>query len=85
MRDDGRIGGERLLRARGQTAEVTEKTSEAHFTVLDFTAATGEPVMCVIFFAASEMTQELQLGIDIRAQIVEGDNSVRVQLLTSTR
>jgi hypothetical protein len=77
MKDDGRVGGERLLKARGQTAEVTAATSEAHFTVLGFTAATGEPVMCAIIFAAAEMTQELQLGIDIRAPMVEGDDSVR--------
>jgi hypothetical protein len=77
MKDDGRVGGERLLKARGQTAEITAATSEAHFTVLGFTAATGEPVMCAIIFAASEMTQELQLGIDILAPMVEGDDSVR--------
>jgi hypothetical protein len=77
MKEDGRIGGERLLKARGQTAEVTAATSDAHFTVLGFTAGTGEPVMCAIIFAASEMTQELQLGIDIRAPLVEGDDSLR--------
>jgi hypothetical protein len=77
MKDDGCTGGERLLKARGQTAEVTAATSEAHFTVLDFTVATGEPVMFVIVFAANEMTQELQLGVDIQAPMVEGDNSIR--------
>jgi hypothetical protein len=70
MKDDGCVGGERLLKARGQTAEVTAATSEAHFTVLGFTAATGEPVMFAIIFAASEMTQELQLGVDIQAPMV---------------
>jgi hypothetical protein len=59
MKDDGCVGGERLLKARGQTAEVTAATSKAHFTVLGFTAATGEPVMFAIIFAASEMPQEL--------------------------
>jgi hypothetical protein len=77
MKDDGRIGGERLLKGKGQTAEVTAATSDAHFTVLGFTAATGEPVMCAIIFAAGEMTQELQLGVDIRAPLVEGDDSIR--------
>jgi hypothetical protein len=41
MKDNGHVGGEWLLKARGQTAEVTAATSEAHFTVLGFTAATG--------------------------------------------
>jgi hypothetical protein len=78
MKDDGCVGGERLLKARGQTAEVTAATSEAHFTVLGFTAATGEPVLLAIIFAASEMTQELQLGVDIQApMVVEGDNSIQ--------
>jgi hypothetical protein len=77
MKEDGRIGGERLLKAKGQSAEITAATSDAHFTVLGFTAGTGEPVMCAIIFAAGEMTQELQLGIDIRSPMVEGDDSIR--------
>jgi hypothetical protein len=68
-----------LLKARGQTSEVvTAATSDAHFTVLGFTAGTGEPVMCAILFSASEMTKELQLGVDIRApMVVEGGDSIR--------
>jgi hypothetical protein len=77
MKDNGHVGGERLLKGKGQMAEVTAATSEAHFTVLGFTATMGEPVMCVTIFAASELTQELQLGIDIRAPMVKGDESIR--------
>jgi hypothetical protein len=33
MRDDGHVGGEQLLKARGQMAEVTAATLEAHFTL----------------------------------------------------
>jgi hypothetical protein len=77
MKEEGRIGGERLLKAEGQSAGVTAATSSAHFSVLGFTAGTGEPVMCAIIFAAGEMTQELQLGIDIRSPMVEGDDSIR--------
>jgi hypothetical protein len=66
-----------LLKAKGQTTEVTATASDAHFTVLGFTAGTGEPVICAIIFAASEMTQELQLGVDIWAPMVEGDGSIR--------
>jgi hypothetical protein len=32
--------------------------------------------MCVIILAASELTQELQLGIDIQAPMVKGDESI---------
>jgi hypothetical protein len=77
MKDDGRVGGERLLKGRRETAEVTAATSEAHFTVLGFTAATGEAVMFAIVFAANELTQDLQLGIDVQAPMVEGDDSIR--------
>jgi hypothetical protein len=45
MKDNGRVGGEWLLKARGQMAEVTAATSEACFAVLGFTAATREPAM----------------------------------------
>jgi hypothetical protein len=57
-------------------AEVTAATSDIHFTVLGFTAGTGEPVMCAIIFAAGEIKQELQLGVTIWAPLVEGDNSL---------
>jgi hypothetical protein len=77
MKEDGHIGGERLLQARGQTAEVTAVTSNAHFAMFGFTAGTGEPVICAMIFAAGEMTQELQLGVDIWAPLVEGDDSLR--------
>ena len=76
IKDDGHIGGERLLKARGQMAEVTAATSKARFTVLGFTAAAGEPATCAIIFAASEMMQELQLGIDIWVAMSEGDGSI---------
>ncbi len=76
MKDGGQVGGEWLLKARGQMAEVTVTTLEAHFTVLGFTAITGEPVMCAIIFAVSELTEELQVGINIPAPMVEGDESI---------
>ena len=50
MKDDGKVGGERLLKEKGQRAKITAATSDANFTVLGFTAKTGEPVMCVIIF-----------------------------------
>ena len=80
MKDDGRVGGERLLKGRRETGEVTAATSVACFTVLGFTAATQEPVMCATMFAASEMTQEHQLGINTWAPMAEGDDSIRGRL-----
>ena len=45
MKDYGKVGGERLLKEKGQKAKITAATSYAHFTVLGFTAAPGELVM----------------------------------------
>ena len=50
MKNDGKVGGEQLLKEKGQRANITAATSDAHFTVLGFTAATGEPVMWAIIF-----------------------------------
>ena len=41
MKDDGNVGGEILLKEKHQKVKVTSATSDAHFTVLGFTAATG--------------------------------------------
>ena len=41
MKDDGKVGGKRLLKEKGQRAKITAATTDAHFTVLGFTAATG--------------------------------------------
>ena len=40
MKDDGKVGGEQLLKEKGQRAKITAATNDAHFTVLVFTAAT---------------------------------------------
>jgi hypothetical protein len=37
---------------------------EAHFTVLGFTAAIGEPITCAINFTAKTMKEEWALGYD---------------------
>ena len=77
MKEDGRVGGERLLKAKGTKASISASTTDAHYTVLGFTAATGEAVMCAIIFAGSYTTQKLQLGTDIQAPLVDGEESVR--------
>jgi len=37
---------------------------DAHFTILGFTAATGEPVMCCIIFACKELEPMMVQGLD---------------------
>ena len=77
MKDNGKVGGERLLKEKVQRAKITAMTSDAHFTVLGFTAATGEPVMCAIIFPGHDLTSEQHLGVDIQFPMVDGDFSMR--------
>ena len=45
MKYYGKFGGKRLLKEKHQKSKITAATSDAHFTVLGFTATTGEHVM----------------------------------------
>ena len=77
MKDYGNAGGERLLKNKNQKGNITAATSDAHFTVLGFTAATREPVMCEIIFPGHELTSEQHLGVDIQFPMVDGAFSMR--------
>ena len=39
-------------------------TKDSHFTVLGFTAADGNPLMCAIIFAAKSLREEWVMGFD---------------------
>ena len=65
MKDDGNVGGELLLKDKHQKVKITAATSDAHFNIFGFTAATGEPVVCAIIFPVHELTSEQHLGVDI--------------------
>ncbi len=54
---DGNVGGEKFLCQANARPQVKAATADSHFTVLGFTAATGEPVMCAIIFSAKEMCE----------------------------
>ena len=41
MKDNGKVGGKRLLKEKHQKAKITATTSYAHFTIFRFTSATG--------------------------------------------
>ena len=44
--------------------------SEKHFTLMGFTALTGEPVMCVIIIKGKERSAAIETGIDVLANVV---------------
>lgn len=61
QKNDGNNGGEKCLVARGTKAKQKAATGDTHFTVLGFTASTGEPVMCAILIQGYELTAEQTL------------------------
>jgi len=67
QKHDGNVGGEKLLKPKGGKAQKVTATTDSHFTVLGFTAATGEPVMCAIILAGKSITNDQILGMDIQA------------------
>ena len=65
---DGNVGGEKFLCEKMARPQIRAATKDSHFTVLGFTAATGEPVMCAIIFAAKELATAWVLGYDASAE-----------------
>jgi hypothetical protein len=61
---DGNKGGEKYLTTREGRALMRCNTKDAHFSVLGFTAATGEPIMCAIIFAAKQLDPLWITGLD---------------------
>jgi hypothetical protein len=52
---DGNAGGHKFMVAADMRAQVRNYFKDNHFTVLGFTAATGDPVMYAIIIAASKL------------------------------
>jgi len=73
---DGAVGGERKIVTRGTVPKESAATNSTHFTLLGFTAATGEPVMCAVIIAAKTLRPEVITGLDIFAPVegVEEDD-----------
>jgi hypothetical protein len=64
---DGARGGERKIVSRGTVAKESATTNSNHFTVLGFTAATGEAIMCAIIASGKTMKPEVVTGLDLFA------------------
>jgi hypothetical protein len=61
---DGNIGGETILCTKEGRPQQCAATKDAHFTMLGFTSANGEPITCALIFAAKAMKNEWTLGFD---------------------
>ncbi len=64
---DGAVGGERKIVGRGSVPRERATTNDTHFTVLGFTAATGEPIMCAIIVEGKTIKPEVVTGLDVFA------------------
>ena len=64
---DGALGGERKIVGRGSVPRESATTNDNHFTVLGFTAATGEPIMCAVIVEGKTMRPEVVTGLDLFA------------------
>jgi hypothetical protein len=75
MEGDVHVGGELFIMGKGETAKQSASKSDSHFTVLGFTAATGEPIiMCAIIFEGEELRPECATGLDLFAPVEGNEN-----------
>ena len=65
MKGDGNEGGKLLLGERGCVAQEKASTRSRKFTMIGFTALTGDPVMCVLIFEGKKPNGAIEAGIDI--------------------
>ena len=72
----GTWGGEKFFCEAHGRPQVKAATKDSHFTVLGFTAATGEPVMCAIIFAAQTLCESWVFGFNASATWIKGDDDV---------
>jgi hypothetical protein len=73
---DGNIGGEKFLCLTGGRPQQRANTKDAHFTVLGFTTASGDAVMCCVIFAAKELDPLWVQGLDPFAEWEGGELEV---------
>ena len=61
---DGNCGGEKYLVPNELRPQIKAACKDTQFTILGFTTASGEPVMCDVIFAAKELDPAWVLGLD---------------------
>jgi hypothetical protein len=71
---DGAIGGELKIFAKGLVPRESATINNHHFTVLGFTAATGEAIMCAIIVLGKSLKPEVVTDIDVFSKKI-GDES----------
>jgi hypothetical protein len=77
---DGRVGGQTYLCSVEGRPQERASTKDAHFTVLGFTTSSGEPVMCVIIFAAKSLRDEWRTGFDPLAKWIGDPEDIEANI-----
>ena len=72
----GSVGGEKFLCHVSARPQIRAATKDSHFTVLGFTAATGEPLMCAVIFSAKSSCEEWMVGFNASAPWIGADDNV---------
>jgi len=73
---DGQVGGQVFLCSKDGRPQQRAATKDAHFTVLGFTAASGEAVMCAVIVAAKTFKPEWRTGFDPFAEWVGREENI---------
>ena len=61
---DRNIGGKKFLILNDKRTQQRSACKDMHLTILGFTTASGDPVMCSIIFAAQDLDPAWALGLD---------------------
>ena len=75
QKGDGHIGGAKYACEKGTHAQNKVQHTDKHFTLLGFTALTGEPVLCLVIFAGVQEALSLESGINPFVTQTYGDAS----------
>lgn len=75
-KDDRHNGGEKMLCGKNQVPKEKSLITDHRYTLLPFTAANGEPVICVVIFMDKQgkVPAELHMGIDLRILPIQDKN-----------
>ena len=65
---DGHIAGQTYLKVGDSEIKLESSKLTNRFTVIGLTAATGDPVMCIVIIAGKELTLQDALGYDHQAE-----------------
>ncbi len=68
--EDGHIGGQTYLSYCGRKIELTSSKASGRFTLMGLTAASGDPVMCIVIMAGMELGIDQFLGFDHHVEIL---------------